>query len=59
MAFFSAEVGRPMVVVQSTTGSGDVASSENRASMSVMVDDDGVSGRRYLHEGIIYIVLVV
>jgi hypothetical protein len=40
-------------------GSGDMASGENRASMSVVEDDDGVFGCRFLHEGIVYGVIVV
>jgi hypothetical protein len=39
--------------------SGDVASGENRASTSVMADNDGVFGYRFLHEGIVYVALVV
>jgi hypothetical protein len=39
-------------------GSGDMASGENRASMSVVADDGGVSGCRYLREGIVYGVIV-
>jgi hypothetical protein len=33
----------PAVVIQPTTGLGDMAASENRDSTSVVVDDDGVS----------------
>jgi hypothetical protein len=35
-----------------------MASYENRASMSVVEDDGGVFGCRYLREGIIYGVIV-
>jgi hypothetical protein len=38
---------------------GDGASGENRASVSVVLDDDGVSRCRYLREAILYIVLIV
>jgi hypothetical protein len=40
-------------------GSGDVASGENHVSTSVVADDDGVFGCRFLHEGIVYGVIVV
>jgi hypothetical protein len=59
VASFSDEVGRPMVVIQSMMDSGDVASGENRASTSVVADDDGIFGCRFLHEGIVYVALVV
>jgi hypothetical protein len=52
VASFSVEVGRPMMVIQATTGSSDVASDENRASTSVMVDDDDVFGCCFLHEAL-------
>jgi hypothetical protein len=41
------------------TGSSDVASGENRASTSVVVDDDGVFRCHFLHEGIVYGVIVI
>jgi hypothetical protein len=47
------------MVIQETTGSSDVAFSENRASTSVMADDDNIFGCRFLHEGIVYVALVV
>jgi hypothetical protein len=50
---------RPKVVIQPTTGLDDVASGENRASTSIMADNDGVSGCRYLREGIINTFLIV
>jgi hypothetical protein len=56
---FSDKVGRPMVVIQLATSSGNVASGENRAPTSVVADDDGVFGCCFLHEGIVYIVMVV
>jgi hypothetical protein len=59
VASFSDEVGRPMVVIQPTTSSGDVAFSENQASTSVVADDDGIFGCRFLHEGIVYAALIV
>jgi hypothetical protein len=59
VASFFAEVGRPTMVIQATTGSGDMASCENRASTSVVADDDGVFGCCFLREGIVYIALVV
>jgi hypothetical protein len=43
VTFFSAKVGRPEVIIQPTTGSGDVAVSENRATILVMADNDGIS----------------
>jgi hypothetical protein len=39
--------------------SGEVASGENRALMSVVVDDDGVFGCRFLREGIVYVALII
>jgi hypothetical protein len=57
-SFFD-EVGRQMVVIQATSGSVDVASGENRASTSVMADNDGVFGCHFLREGIVYVALVV
>jgi hypothetical protein len=39
---FSVEVGRPMSVIQPMTESVTLASGENRASTSVVADDDGV-----------------
>jgi hypothetical protein len=59
VAFFSVEVGRPTAVFQLTTGSSDMASSENRASTSVVADDGRVPRCRYLREGITYGVIVV
>jgi hypothetical protein len=59
VAFFSIEVGRPTAVFQATTGSSDMASGQNRASTLVVADDGGVSGCRYLCEGIVYGVIVV
>jgi hypothetical protein len=47
------------MVIQTTKGSSDVASGENRASTSVVADVDGVFGYRFLHEGIVYVALVV
>jgi hypothetical protein len=44
VASFSAEGGQMSMLIQPTMGSGGVASGENRASMSVVVDDDSVSG---------------
>jgi hypothetical protein len=41
------------------TGSSDMASGENRASTSFVADDDGVFECRFLHEGIVYGVIVV
>jgi hypothetical protein len=46
-------------VIHAMTGLGDMASGENWASPSVMANDGGVSGWRYLHEGIVYGVLIV
>jgi hypothetical protein len=46
-------------VIHAMTGLGDMASGENRASPSVMANDGGISGRRYLREGIVYSVLIV
>jgi hypothetical protein len=48
-----------MVVIQPATSSGNVASGDNRVSTSVVAHDDGVFGCRFLHEGIIYIAIVV
>jgi hypothetical protein len=59
VASFSVEIGRPMVVIHAMTGLGDMASGENWASTSVMANDGGVSGWRYLREGIVYGVLIV
>jgi hypothetical protein len=59
VASFSAQVGRPTMVIQAMTGLGDVASGENRASTSVMADDDGVFGCHFLHEGIVNVALIV
>jgi hypothetical protein len=56
---FSDEVGRPMVVIQPATSSGNVASGENRASTSVVADDDGVFRCCFLGEGIVYVAIVV
>jgi hypothetical protein len=36
-----------------------MASGENRASTSVVADDDGVFGCHFLHEGIVYGVIIV
>jgi hypothetical protein len=47
------------MVIQTTKGSSNVASVENRASTSVVADVDGVFGCRFLHEGIVYVALVV
>jgi hypothetical protein len=58
VSFFD-EVNRPMVVVQPMMSLGEVASGENRASMSVVADDDGVFECRFLHEGIVYVALVI
>jgi hypothetical protein len=58
VAFFSARVGRPTSVIQPTTGSGDVAAGENRASTSVVADNDDVFGCRYLCKGIVFVVLI-
>jgi hypothetical protein len=51
--------GRPTVVDLTDDGFERVASGENRASTSVVADDDGVFGCRFLHEGIVYGVIVV
>jgi hypothetical protein len=59
VASFSAEVGLPMMVIQAPMSSGDVASSENWASTSVVADDDGVFGCHFLREGFVYVALVV
>jgi hypothetical protein len=58
VASFSAGVGRPTVVFQPMTGSGDEAAGENRVSTPIRADDDSVSRCRYLHEGIVSVVLV-
>jgi hypothetical protein len=58
VAFFFAGVGRPTTMMQPTKGSGDVAAGENRVSMLVATDDEGVFGCRYLCEGIVFAVLV-
>jgi hypothetical protein len=58
VAFFSAGVGRPAMVSQPTTGSGDVAAGENLASTSVVADNDDVFVCRYLCEGIVSVVLI-
>jgi hypothetical protein len=47
------------MVIQVMMGSRDVASGENRASMSVVANDDGVFGCHLLHDGIVYVALVV
>jgi hypothetical protein len=53
VASFSAEAGRPTVVIQATMGSGNVASGENRASALVVADDDDIFGCRFLPEVIV------
>jgi 3-hydroxymyristoyl/3-hydroxydecanoyl-(acyl carrier protein) dehydratase len=40
-------------------GSSDVASVENRASTSVVADDDDVFGCHFLHDGIVIGVIIV
>jgi hypothetical protein len=56
--YFSAGVGRPVAVIQATTGSADVASGENRADVSCGRRED-VFGCRFLREDIVYVALVV
>jgi hypothetical protein len=51
--------GRPMVVDLADDGFERCGIRENRASTSVVADDDGVFGCRFLHEGIVYGVIVV
>jgi hypothetical protein len=58
VASFSAECAQPMVVIQLTTGSGDLASGENQA-LAFGRGASGVTGCHYLCEGIVYDVLVV
>jgi hypothetical protein len=59
VASFSIKLAGPTMVIQTTTGSSDVASGENRASTSVVADVDGVFGCRFLHEGTVYVALVI
>jgi hypothetical protein len=49
----------PTMVIQATMGSSNVASHENRASTSIVANDDGVFGCHLLHEGIVYVALIV